>query len=98
MAKYTSNIIKSKTSDDADHEWIMDGAIHNTIRKYRNWAEDQKCNVDFTKHLEPEGYGLGLTVTAEFETAEDLAVFNLTFLNELPKTPMKHSEKNWEFV
>ena len=38
------------------------------------------------------------TVTAEFESAEDLAVFNLTFLNELPKTSMEHSEKNWEFV
>ena len=97
MDKFKTVIIKSAMSDDADYEWILDGAIHNTIRPYRNWAEDQGVTATFTKHINEKGYGLELEVDVEFDNAQDLAVFNLTHLDHLPKIKMANSTKNWCF-
>lgn len=70
-------------SEDADHSFIYDTAIQNTLEPYWEWAKENDVSVNFTKHTDNDvsTWQLKLAIVAEFPTDTDMALFKLSFGN-----------------
>lgn len=79
LEKIKIKIIDAHVNDSSDYDYIVDTAIHNTLADLFKWAEESGASLNFMKKYLTEDYGLKLSVDAEFDTAEDLALFKLTF-------------------
>ena len=86
MTDHKLNLVDVKISDNEGIDLVVDIAIQNTLAPFFKWADDTDTKIQFEKHLSNEhlGYHLNLSVTAEFETAEDLALFKISH-TEFPK-------------
>ena len=83
LEKIKIKIIDAHVNDSSDYDYIVDTAIHNTLADLFKWAEQSGANLTFMKKYLTEDYGLKLSVDAEFESSEDVALFKLTF-GDLP--------------
>jgi len=92
-------IIKTKISEDADHSYMYDHAIQNTLTPYWQWTAENAVNVAFKKHTDNDvaTYSLRLAVTATFENSSDLAMFKLTFGKFPLQSISKDSMENIHF-
>jgi len=84
VTKFKHNLIRT-TMPDGDGIDIMYGAaINRTLQPYWDWAAEHGINISFVKHTDSDfaTYNLKLVVTAEFEKADDFAIFKLAFGNK----------------
>jgi hypothetical protein len=78
-------LVDTRFTDSAE-EVIVSCAIHNTCRKFWDWAEQNSTNITVTKHTDEDfaTYSTRFKLIATFENQTDAALFNLTFGPELP--------------
>ena len=79
LEKIKIKIIDAHVNDSSDYDYIVDTAIHNTLADLFKWSEQAGAKITFMKKYLTEDYGLKLSVVAEFEDAQDLALYKLTF-------------------
>lgn len=86
MTAYKLDLVDVSISDSEGVDLIVDIAIQNTLAPFFKWADETNTSIQFKKHVSDDiyGYHLKLSVTAEFETPEDLALFKISH-TEFPK-------------
>ena len=84
MAKFKHNLIRTIMPDSDGIDIVYGTAINRTLQPYWDWAADHGINISFVKHTDNDiaTYNLRLLVTAEFEKADDFAIFKLSFGNK----------------
>jgi hypothetical protein len=84
VVKFKHKLINTAMPDSDGVDIIYGAAINRTLQPYWDWAAEHGINISFVKHTHNDyaKYALRLIVTAEFEKADDFAIFKLAFGNK----------------
>jgi len=84
VVKFKHKLINTAMPDSDGVDIIYGAAINRTLQPYWDWAAEHGINISFVKHTHNDyaKYVLRLIVTAEFEKADDFAIFKLAFGNK----------------
>jgi hypothetical protein len=84
VVKFKHKLINTAMPDRDGVDIIYGAAINRTLQPYWDWAAEHGINISFVKHTHNDyaTYNLRLIVTAEFEKADDFAIFKLAFGNK----------------
>lgn len=91
-------IIDCPINDSSDYDYLIDNALHNTLRDHFKISEQIGGDVNFVKSYDDKDpFSLRLVVHAEFKNQEDYALYKLNFSSKpLNKLCVKGSKDGME--